>query len=70
MSNTSKLERPKEREGYKFCDGRYRAKRCINNNFVYGILVKNDDGQIQGILNEANRYAELAWIDETTVEEL
>ena len=57
-------------------DGRYRARRNKNSNFVYGFLIKDKNGKILGILNENTpyyfdgrfSYAELAFIDASTLE--
>lgn len=57
-------------------NGRYRARRNKNSNFVYGFLIKDKDGKILGILNENTpyyfngrfSYAELAFIDTSTLE--
>ena len=46
----------------------YKAKRSNFNSYVVGYLVRNkDDNKIVGILNRANRFYELAWIDEKTI---
>jgi len=67
----SKLPRPKSRPGFIFMDGRYTAKRDVNDNYVKGILVKDEKtNEVKGILNEANYYAELAYIDESTLKEI
>lgn len=46
----------------------YRARRPVNNAWVIGYLVKNKDCKIEGILNKANDFHELAWIKEETLE--
>ena len=46
----------------------YRARRSVNNAWVIGYLVKTKDGKIEGILNKANDFHELAWINEETLE--
>lgn len=46
----------------------YRARRPVNNAWVIGYLVKTKDGKIEGILNKANDFYELAWIKEETLE--
>jgi hypothetical protein len=46
----------------------YRARRPVNNMWVIGYLVKTKDGRIEGILNKANDFHELAWINEETLE--
>lgn len=46
----------------------YRARRPVNNAWVIGYLVKNKEGKIEGILNKANNFYELAWIKEETLE--
>ena len=46
----------------------YRARRPVNNAWVIGYLVKTKDGKIEGILNKANDFHELAWIKEETLE--
>ena len=46
----------------------YRARRPANNAWVVGYLVKNKEGQIEGILNKANNFSELAWIIPETLE--
>lgn len=57
-------------------DGRWRAHRP-DGNWVYGFLVKNPEGLIQGIINERTKildyngeayYAEMAFIEEDTLE--
>ena len=48
----------------------YRARRPINNAWVIGYLVKTKDGKIEGILNKANDFHELAWIIEDTLEKV
>ena len=48
----------------------YRAKRPTNGCWVIGYLVKNKNGEIEGILNESNQFHELAWIDESTLEKV
>ena len=48
----------------------YRAKRHINSYYVTGYLVKNKNGEIEGILNKDNHFCELAWIDENTLEKI
>ncbi len=65
------MTRPEKREGYIYEEGRYRAKRAAFNSNVTGILVRNKStNKIEGILNENNNYAELAFIDETTIVKL
>lgn len=65
------MSRPKEREGYIYEEGRYSAKRIAYDINVTGILVRNKStNKIEGILNEENDYAELAFIDETTIVKL
>ncbi len=34
------------------------------------IFGKNKQGEIQGILNKDTHFAELAWIDESTIEKI
>ena len=76
MSTFKDLPRPKPIIGYTIEDGRYRAKRAAVNHWVYGFLVKKTNGEIEGIINEKTlhyfngeqSYAELAWIDENTLE--
>ena len=47
----------------------YRALRPASHAWVYGYLVRNKcDNSIHGILNKANHYAELAWIEADTWE--
>lgn len=46
----------------------YRARRPANNAWVIGYLVKNKEGKIEGILNKANNFHELAWIKPETLE--
>ena len=46
----------------------YRAKRTANNQWVTGYLVKNEKGNIKGILNKDNHFYELAWINDSTLE--
>ena len=46
----------------------YRARRPANNAWVIGYLVKTKDGVVEGILNKANDFHELAWIKEETLE--
>ena len=65
------MSRPEEREGYIYEEGRYRAKRATFDSNVTGILVRNKStNKIEGILNENNNYAELAFIDEATIVKL
>lgn len=65
------MSRPEEREGYIYEEGRYRAKRAVFDSNVTGILVRNKStNKIEGILNENNNYAELAFIDEKTIVKL
>lgn len=76
MSTFKDLPKPKPIKGYTIEEGRYRARRPANNHWVYGFLVKKTNGEIEGILNEKTlchissdpSYAELAWIDENTLE--
>ena len=46
----------------------YRAKRFSSSSYVTDYLVKNKEGEIEGNLNEATHFYELAWIDENTLE--
>ena len=48
----------------------FRAKRPANGCWVTGYLVKSKDGKIEGILNKNNRFHELAWIDDSTLEKV
>lgn len=48
----------------------YKARRPVNGHYVTGYLVKNKNGEIEGILNKDNHFCELAWIDENTLEEI
>lgn len=48
----------------------YRAKRPANGYWVTGYLVKNKNGEIEGILNKNNHFYELAWIIEDTLEKV
>lgn len=48
----------------------YRARRPANNQWVTGYLVKNKNGEIEGILNKSNHFHELAWIIEDTLEKV
>lgn len=65
------MSRPEEREGYIYEEGKYSAKRAAFDINVTGILVRNKStNKIEGILNEANDYAELAFIDEATIVKL
>ena len=45
----------------------WKAKRVCNNEIVTGYLVKDKEGNIDGILNKATSFCELAWIDESTL---
>ena len=72
--------RPKAHKDTVVVEGRWRARRSRGGQFVYGFLIVNLEGKIQGILNENTRYeqetrgdedpdyAELAWIDQDTIE--
>lgn len=65
------MPRPEERDNYIFEKGRYSAKRIAFDINVTGILVRNKStNKIEGILNEDNDYAELAFIDEKTIVKL
>lgn len=48
----------------------YKGKRPANGCYVVGYLVKNKQGEIQGILNKNTHFTELAWIDEDTIEKV
>ena len=48
----------------------YKAKRPANGQYVIGYLVKNKSSEIEGILNKAHHFCELAWIDENTLEKI
>ena len=56
------------KENYEVSTNFYMAKRPINGHWVVGYLVKNKNGEIEGILNQDNHFYELAWIDEDTLE--
>ena len=56
------------KQNYDVSSNEYRAKRPANDQYVYGYLVKDKNGNIQGILNKNIHYAELAWIKEETLE--
>jgi len=58
------------KKNYDVSSDFYRSKRPVNGCYVVGYLVKNKQGEIQGILNKNTHFAELAWIDETTLEKL
>lgn len=58
------------KRNYIVSNDEYKAKREVNNVYVYGYLVKDKKGKIQGILNKDTHYAELAWIDENTIERI
>lgn len=58
------------KENYDVSSEFYRAKRPANGLYVTGYLVRNKDGVIQGILNKNNHFAELAWIDNSTLEKV
>ena len=66
------LERTCEhcKKNYDVSSEFYRAKRPANNQWVAGYLVKNKNGAIEGILNKDNHFYELAWIDNSTLEEV
>lgn len=56
------------RKNYIVSKRMYKAKRSNFNSYVVGYLVRNkNDNKIVGILNRANRFYELAWIDEKTI---
>ena len=56
------------RKNYIVSEEMYKAKRSNFNSYVVGYLVRNkSDNKIAGILNRANRFYELAWIDEKTI---
>lgn len=52
---------------YKVSSHFYKAKRSSVDGYVTGYLVKNMDGRVEGILNSANNFRELAFIDEKTL---
>lgn len=56
------------KKNYDVSEDFYKAKRSANNFYVIGYLVKSKDGVVQGILNAKTHFAELAYIDETTIE--
>ena len=58
------------KENYEVSSEFYRAKRPANRLYVTGYLVRNKDGVIQGILNKNNHFAELACIDNSTLEKV
>lgn len=58
------------KENYDVSTEFYRAKRPANGHWVTGYLVKNKNGDIQGMLNKNNHFAELAWIDNSTLEKV
>ena len=59
------------KNNYIVSENFYKAKRIVNNLFVSGYLVKNKySNQIIGIMNKSTCFAELAWIDESTLEEI
>ena len=58
------------KKNYDVSSDMYRAKRPINGYYVIGYLVKSKNGEIEGILNKANHFCELAWIDENTLEKI
>lgn len=58
------------KKNYDVSSGFYRGKRPANGCYVAGYLVNNKQGKIQGILNKNTHFAELAWVDESTVEKV
>ena len=46
----------------------YKAKRQVTDGYVIGYLVKNKNGEVQGILNKDSDFYELAFINESTIE--
>ena len=45
----------------------YEGLRTANNQKVVGYLVKDKRGNVEGILNKATHFAELAYIKEDTI---
>lgn len=58
------------KENYDVSTEEYKARRTVDDNYVYGYLIKDKQGNVQGILNKATHYAELAWIKENTIEQI
>ena len=46
----------------------YKAKKQVTDGYVIGYLVKNKNGEVQGILNKDSDFYELAFINESTIE--
>lgn len=58
------------KEHFIMSDVFYRAKRVTNSEYVTGYLVRSKkDGKVEGILTDASNFNELAFIDESTLEE-
>lgn len=55
---------------YNVSTEEYKAKRCVNDDYIYGYLVKDKQGNVQGILNKSVDYHELGWVDESTIEQV
>ena len=53
---------------YNVSDIFYKAKRQVADDYVIGYLVKNKNGEVQGILNKDSDFYELAFINESTIE--
>ena len=53
---------------YIVSDVFYKAKRQVTDGYVIGYLVKNKNGEVQGILNKDSGFYELAFINESTIE--
>ena len=53
---------------YNVSDAFYKAKRQVTDGYVIGYLVKNKNGEVQGILNKDSGFYELAFINESTIE--
>ena len=56
-------------EHYIVSEEFYVAERAVNNEKVVGYLIKNKNGEIEGILTKSSDYNELAWIKEDTLVE-
>ena len=58
------------KKNYNVSSEFYIGKRPVNGCYVVGYLVKNKQGEIQGILNKNTQFKELAWVDESTIKKV
>lgn len=56
------------KENYDVSTCMYTGRRPLNGTLVTGYLVRSkSSGEVRGILNKANHFAELAWVDEKSL---